>query len=227
MVFKVGANWVFDRFSAGISMTTPGLHLLGKGSLNLNESYTDPDSSALAANSQTKIKAKYKSPLSVGAGFGYKFDKLHLHVSTEWYASIPEYEVMRGTNWESQQPAGVMRELVSLHQQGSIVNWGTGLEYIVKETLSLYGSYYIDNSVRDDVTVRADLTTSPININNINIGSDFKLGNLRLDLGLGFAWGTEPDEKLNELIRGSNRDIEVSYLYRSFRILFGIEIGRK
>lgn len=227
MLFKAGISFRWDKATFGVNVTTPGIHLFGNGNLAASESYFSSDSTYLATNSQNKVKAKYKSPISVGAGFGYRFNRFHLHLSAEWYGAVDSYEVMRGEDWEIQQPSGIIREAVSYHEQGSIINWGVGLQYLMKNQTSLYGSFFVDNSVRKDIDARADLTISPVDINNISLGTDFRVNRTRIDLGLGMAWGAVADEDLNDLIQGSEGNVDVRYVYRSFRLLFGVEVGSR
>jgi len=224
MIFKLGASLKMDQLTAGLTVTTPSMHMFGKGHLGHDESYVSPDSSALAVNYQSKLSAKYKSPVSIGLGASYNLKRFTIHISTEWFDALAPYVVMQGQDWEAQKPGDVTNTLESIHEQKSIINWSVGLQYAVRPKLNLYGSYYIDNTTRDDAIVRADLSTSSFNINNVSLGTNFHIGGVRFDLGLGYSWGENLNERLSDIFSGTDEDIEVSFIYKSIKVLFGIEV---
>ncbi len=224
MIFKLGASLKMDRLTAGLTVTTPSIHMLGNGHLGHDESFVSPDSSSLAVNYQSGLSVTYKNPYSIGLGASYALNKFTAHFSAEWFDALDPYVVMQGEDWEAQKPADEIRTLESIHEQKSIINWSVGLQYTVKPKLNLYTSYYIDNSTRDDAIERADLSTSSFNINNLSLGTNFHIGGIRFDLGVGYSWGEKLNERLSEIFSGTDEDIEVSFVYKSIKILFGIEV---
>jgi hypothetical protein len=227
MIFKLGASYRTEQFTAGLTITAPGLHMFGNGFLGHNESYLDQDSSALAINYQNKLKSNFKSPLSIGLGCSWNFGKFTLHASAEWFDGVSSYVVMQGDDWNVQNPNGDIRSLQAIHEQESILNWGLGIQYAVNSTMNLYSSYYIDKSTRGGEIEQADLSTSSFDINNVSIGTEFRVSGVQFDLGLGYSWGANLHQELSDLIGGQNGDVEVNFEYTSFKLLFGVEIDLK
>ena len=51
------------------------------------------------------------------------------------------------------------------------------------------------------------------------------VGSALFTIGGGYGWGSKVDDQLTALLQNENRDLEAKYVYRSFRVLFGFEIG--
>ncbi|MCZ6673888.1 MAG: hypothetical protein O7C75_13230, partial [Verrucomicrobia bacterium] len=62
-------------------------------------------------------------------------------------------------------------------------------------------------------------------INNLSIGADVIVGRALLTLGAGYGWGRKLDEILTNLLQEEDQEFQATFVLRSFRVLFGFEIG--
>jgi hypothetical protein len=88
--------------------------------------------------------------------------------------------------------------------------------------VSAYASYYLDAS---GLTEMADLSAMPLDVNTVTVGTDFTVSSALLTLGIGYGWGSKVDRALTDLLSEEDEDFEATFVYRSFRFLFGFEIG--
>jgi hypothetical protein len=216
-LFKFGAFAAVGPFTGGLTLTTPSIHITGSGQLGTFAS----DTAALAVNVQTDLPAEFKSPLSVGFGLGWRFGNTRLHGSAEWYDAIAPYFVMQGEDFVSQEPGEVMT-VDAVQALDEVFNWAVGLEHAFSPKVSAYASYYLDAS---GLTEMADLSAMPLDVNTVTVGTDFTVSSALLTLGIGYGWGSKVDRALTDLLSEEDEDFEATFVYRSFRFLFGFEIG--
>ncbi|UCF19195.1 MAG: hypothetical protein JSU87_14910 [Gemmatimonadota bacterium] len=223
-LFKFGAFAVVGPLTGGLTVTTPSIHITGSGQLGFDKGTFAPDTAALAVTIQTDLPAEFKSPLSVGFGLGWRIGDTRLHASGEWYDAIDPYVVIQGEDFVAQEPEEVI-EVDAVQALDEVFNWSVGVEHTFSPKLTGYLSYYLDASGLSDKVERAGLSTNPLDINTVTLGTDFVVSSARLTLGLGYGWGRKVDEALTDLLRQEDEDFEATFVYRSFRFLFGFEIG--
>jgi len=175
-LLKFGAYAKAGPFTGGLTLTTPSLHITGSGQLGLNTSIIRPDSAALALNVQTDLPAEFKSPLSIGGGFGWQIGNTRLYASAEWYDETTPYIVMQGEDFQAQEPEDAVFTIDAVQALDEVFNWAIGLEYDFSKKVNFYASYYTDNSGLTDKIKRANLSTIPIDVNNLSIGADVIIG---------------------------------------------------
>jgi hypothetical protein len=221
---KIGAYAAGGPVSAGITLTTPSLHITGSGQLGGNYGAFGFGADTLAVTVQTGLPATYKSPLSVGAGAAVRLGKTRVHGGAEWFDAIPSYVVMQGEDYVSQAPEEVL-PIDAVQEMGEVLNWGVGVEHPFSSRVSAYVSYMADNSGLDDEIVRAGLSILPIDISTVTAGADFAVGTARFTLGFGYGWGSKVDQELTNVLQQEDADFQATYVYRSMRFIFGFEIG--
>ena len=221
---KVGGYFRSGPVSAGLTVTTPSLHITGSGEFGVNSATFSSDTTALVATVQTDLSAKYKSPLSVGFGLGWQIGKARLQASGEWFDTIDPYVVMQGEEFISQEPEEVVSfDVVQAMDQ--VLNWGVGLEYAFKEKVVGYGSFASDyNGLTDDVE-RADLSLGSVDLYSAFLGANFVVKDARLTVGAGYGCGSSPAPRITDVLQGADEGREARYVYSRFRLLFGFEIG--
>jgi hypothetical protein len=222
-LFKFGAFAAVGPLTGGLTVTTPSIHITGSGQLGFDKGTFAPDTAALAVNIQTDLPAEFKSPLSVGFGLGWRIGSTHLHASGEWYDAIESYVVMQGEDFVAQEPAEV-NSVEAVQALDDVFNWGVGLEHAFSPKLTGYLSYYLDATGLTD-EIDADLSRMPLDVNTVTLGTDFLVSSARLTLGIGYGWGRKMDQALTDLLSQEDPDFEATFVYRSFRFLFGFEIG--
>lgn len=223
-LFKFGAFAQGGRFSGGLTVTTPGMHITGSGDVGQDVGAFGPDPAVLAYSTQTDLSSEYRSPLAAGVGMAVRLRNARLHGSVEWYDAVDRYVVMEGQPFMAQQPAVEQPAPLVIQEVDTVLNWALALEYPFTERFAAYAAYFTDDSALTD-EVESDLNNLPIDIRTVNLGVDMTVGSARLTLGAGFAWGQEVDQELTELIQPVDEDFEATYVYRGFRFLFGVEFG--
>ena len=218
---KLGAYFASGSVSAGVSVTTPSLHITGSGEFGVNDAIITSDTTALLADVQTDLSAEFKSPLSVGLGFGWQIGKAHINASGEWFDTIDPYVVMEGEDFVIQEPAGVDRFDV-VHEMADVFNWAVGVGYDLSESVIAYGSFATDNTGVNDDIERADLTTAAFDLRSASLGTEFDVAFARVTLGVGYGWGSERAHEIADLVGDEN--FEPKYVYNRFRGLFGFEL---
>jgi hypothetical protein len=218
---KLGGYFANGSFTAGVSLTTPSLHITGSGEFGVNDVIVTPDTTVLVADVQTDLDAKFKSPLSVGLGLGWEIGRVHLNASAEWFDGIDPYVVMEGEDFAVQEPAGVDRYDV-VHAMDNVLNWGVGVGYELTGSVTGFASYATDHAgVTDDIE-RADLSVAPFDLRSAFLGTEFEVRLARVTIGAGYMWGSDPAEAIADLI--GDEDLDPIYVYHRFRLLFGFEL---
>ena len=223
-LFKFGAVAAVGPLAAGVTLTTPSIHILGTGELGINDARFSTDTTSLAATVQTDLAAEYKSPLSVGIGGAWRIGATRIHASAEWYDAVAPYVVIQGREFVTQEPEQAQTP-TAVHEMGEVLNWGAGIEHGFSRRFNIYLSYYTDNSALNDEIERASLSILPIDISTILIGSDFSVSSARFTLGAGFGWGNEIDRGLSDALQQEDPNFQATFVYRGVRLIFGFEIG--
>lgn len=221
---KFGGYFASESFSAGLTFTTPSLHITGSGEFGINEARFNSDTTVLLATLQPDLSAKYESPMSVGLGFGWQIGKARINASGEWFDKIDPYVVMQGEESIQQEPPQPITFDV-VQSMDEVFNWGLGLEYAFKETFSGYASFATDASGFTDEVERADLSLNTLDLYSAFLGADFRVKSARLTVGLGYGWGSAPAPELTDILPDEDLELDPRYVYSRLRILFGFELG--
>jgi hypothetical protein len=222
-LFKFGAFGTFGPITGGVTLTTPSVHILGNGQLGINAAAFGPDSSRLATTIQTDLPAEYRSPLSVGAGGAWRVGRTRIHASAEWYDEVPSYVVIQGEDFVSQEPEEVL-QMDAVQVLDDVLNWGIGIEQAIASRLTLYGSYYRDNSGLN-ADQRSSLSVLPFDIQTVSVGTDFVVSSARFTLGFGYGWGQKVDRSLTDVLQEEDERFEATFTFSRIRLVFGFEIG--
>ena len=221
---KIGGYFSSGPMSAGLTVTTPSLHITGSGEFALNDARFTADTTVLLATVQTGLDAEYKSPLSVGLGFGWQIGKARLNASGEWFDKIDPYVVMQGEEFQQQEPSQTQVFDV-VQSMDEVFNWGLGLEYAFKESVVGYASFATDLTGITDEIERADLSLGKVDLYSAFLGADFMVKSARLTVGAGYGWGSAPAPEITDVLEGQEEGLEAKYVYSRFRVLFGFELG--
>jgi hypothetical protein len=231
-VTKAGVGFRGKSLTLGLSITTPGLHLLGSGTVIADTAVTgfDLDGDGIAdpvfsANAQRKVDANYRSPLSVGFGAGLITGKTILHASAEWFDGIPRYRVIDTVPYVSQSSGAVVESPI-VDETKSVIDFGFGMTQQFSEHFSGFAGFSVDRSPR---APRTQLSLGAWDNFHISTGAEFQVAKTNLLLGLTYTSGSANVRQLADL-RGANGlgagpapDAEVQF--RSIRVVFGFSYG--
>ena len=241
LLWKIGLAWELPVADIGLTLTTPKIHLRGKGNIIYEDFLSGlPDSIEVEhfeSSLQSGLYAVHKSPLSIGAGATFKIFEKHLfHVSGEWFGIVPRYALEKAEPFVGQS-TGEEINFTLLDQAEHVFNYGTGLELILRDALSFYASYSSDFSyVPADIKYFTNFenesynSTFRANINHIGAGFVLKLKRADITLGTTYAWAKEsiprpinfPAENESGDIFNSNDNADL--LWTRWRFIFGFSI---
>jgi long-subunit fatty acid transport protein len=231
---KIGLNYRKNRFSAGLTVTSPSLNLFGTGTVAVdiignNILYEGSRTDILANDRQEKLKSKFKSPLAAGLGANYTFGRSQIGVALNYHGSTKIYDILRANPSDFIRPVSLNAQLGSADflrvKTGAkqVFNFAVGYEYALKPNMTLSGSIRTDNSYFDknlDTTlgIRPDVTTW--NIYHIAMGTTFTRGRSKMSIGLVYSTGKDDRKKSdgnlenpseNNLLQGSTTITKAKY----------------
>lgn len=190
---KFGLLADFGRTVAGVSFTTPGLHVMGSGTAVDLRSITGdvdfdgiPDASAQVSYVED-ADAEFHSPASVALGVSYRFDAMTLHATGEYFAAVDEYSVLASPA-PATGPGVTGVDVDYRYAAKAIWNGGFGVEYRFSENGTAYGAYISDRSSFQQVQ-GTPVVASGWDINHLSGGVALVVGGTELTVGMGYAWG--------------------------------------
>jgi hypothetical protein len=196
LVFKLGIAGELDKWAVGMTVTSAGIGLGGKGDRYMNNTRVgqmldtagDPITE-IAANAQRDVTAEFRSPLSVAFGVSRAFGNTVMHASGEFFAPIGEYVVLDSQPFES-QTSGEMIPTAIIDQGDSVFNVALGLEQIFNEGLKAYVGFNTDFSSATE-NQAANLAYSLWDLYHIGGGATFNAMGTDFTLGAILALGND------------------------------------
>jgi len=144
---------------------------------------------------------------------GCQVGKFSIHVSAEWYDKVDKYALMDPEPFYRQSD-GELIDVVVIDDLNSVINYGIGLDWKLKENLLLYGSFATDfSAVKSDTTnflETEDVTNNAAtkaDIFHFATGSSFVVKRIEIILGLGYAFGNQSMRRPINLPDGDNDPI--------------------
>jgi hypothetical protein len=239
---KIGIAYSAQKWDVGLTISAPGIRVLGSGSVAADVAVNDvlyqgQRRDVMANDAQEKLKAKFKSPLKIGGGLNYKTARSVIGLSAEWCGAIKSYDVIRAKPAAFVRPVDLAPDLQSedllrvKESAKQVINLSIGYEYFLKPQLSLIGSIRTDNSWFDsDILKQRGIKpqVSTWDIYHFTMGATFTRKRSTLSLGLLVSTGSDkeksqggnlsqPDE--GNFLQGKTTITEASY--SSFGFLFG------
>jgi len=234
LMAKIGVAAIFDKLTLGLTVTTPYLTITGTGSslMNLINTGAGSDSNTIfIANNQVDVEAAYKTPLSVGFGLGYKIGKHKIHLSAEYYDAIAEYDVLDTEEFTGQSDGITYKNRVSTEAK-SVLNYGIGGEFYLKEKLWLFISFVTDYTA-SVANTETNLGVSNWDIFHLSGGVLFTVGRSEITLGANFAFGNKklggdlnlPDSEIGRELEEILQNAEMDYKRIKLLLGFSFELN--
>ncbi|MEO6148798.1 MAG: hypothetical protein ABIN95_13645 [Mucilaginibacter sp.] len=167
--FKMGLSYDESRHHFGLMLTSPLMKLYGKGSilsdnaLNNLAQIPEPGSDApldtlnLLVNArQPNLKANWKMPFTAALGYSYEFKRGQIYFAGEYFNNIADYNILIPNGDFVARPATEINSFITgqyfklKDARTSVVNFGVGLSYMLKENVTGYISARIDKSYADE-----------------------------------------------------------------------------
>lgn len=171
---KTGLTYQGKTHGFGITLTSPGLNLSGKGTVaedltvvNIRSSADSPRYSAFASDRQEKLKANYKSPWQIAIGGHQVIKRSVISINLTHFGGIKTYRII------SAEPNVLIRPDLPLDITSSdflnvetvmkpVTNVAVGYENRLSEKLQLMGSFRTDFSYFDESPLSGDQLTTEI-----------------------------------------------------------------
>jgi hypothetical protein len=232
LLWKAGLGVNLDPLTLGATITTPGLAIVGSGSVLANASSSGFDYDGDGTDDDVLIAAfsddqpvEYHSSWSFGLGGAYRFGKTRIHVSGEYIAGVDFFEVM-GTGEFIAQSTGQTVSSSLTHETDDVINYAVGLEYAFGEKTTGYMSFSTDFAA---AIPGSPSTLSLVNydIYHVGVGAAFNVARWDLVVGGVYAFGSD---KLQNAITPISEDVSSELIDRlsgsdvvfsRIRILFG------
>jgi hypothetical protein len=198
---KIGAGLTMQQFTAGLTVTTPSLHISGSGTSLYNVLLTGGDLTGdgnsddlLEARLQPGVAAEFKSSWAIGIGTGFMIARrVRFHLSGEWFDKIEQFRLLNTEPFIGQSTGDTLSHDIT-YQSDPIFNYGFGFELHASPKVSWYGSYVKDFSgapKEESVT-----TLSGMDISHISGGTSFAVGRSEFTLGISWATGKQDVSRL-------------------------------
>ncbi|MBT8461658.1 MAG: hypothetical protein KJO44_03975, partial [Gemmatimonadetes bacterium] len=195
-LWKLGFGADLDEWQLGISLTTPGVHIAGSGTITVDEVVLDQDLNddgefvtLLRNDQQEGLPTLYKSPLSIGGGASYEFGATTLHGSVEWFDGLGEWTVIEAEPVEPQVGEGPIVPSVT-DDLGSVFNWALGLQHDFPENFGGYIGFRTDRSAANEASL-SNSTLSFWDLYHVSGGATFTVGRSSFTMGLIYSFGND------------------------------------
>ncbi|UXX80574.1 hypothetical protein N7E81_05605 [Reichenbachiella carrageenanivorans] len=241
---KAGLNYTKGKLDVGLTITFPKVYIFGSGSSVYEESLAgydrdrdgvqEEDDDVLLSNSTSDVAVDAKSPLSIGLGMGLQLGVHKLHLSGEWFNKMDRYNVMTPMPFMGQTPQIEVRNRV-YDERKSVINFGAGVEWKLKNKLYGYTSFSTDFSYLipsgEQITAERvvdNFDNSIFTADVFNFGFGFSLFFKKMEFTLGSVYSTG-DQLIGKIV--SLPDVtpttpaEYSDLrWQRIRVLFGFSL---
>jgi hypothetical protein len=241
LLWKLGFALDLSPVSAGLTITTPRLHVTGSGSTLFNDllAGVDRDGDGLnddlaEGNLQSDLEATYKTPWAIGAGAGVRFKKGQLHLTAEWYDQVNKFVVLDPVDYLGQSTGDTLRRKI-VQELADVLNFGVGVELYLSEKFSGYGSFATDfSALGSEVSAlresaeETNAVSSSWDLYHMAGGAVFEIARAELALGVAYAFGSQDVSRANDIpqdgVASDNEEI-AKINFSRWRFVFGFAIS--
>ncbi|MCG8311329.1 MAG: hypothetical protein MI975_28330 [Cytophagales bacterium] len=201
ILWKAGLAGNWDKINIGLTVTTPGIKISGKGSsvyedyiTGLSELENEPVEDTYIEDYQEDLDAQMKSPLSVGLGVSFNLNNSIFHLSSEWFNKIDPYTLMEVEPFLGQSTGDTIHYGL-VDNLKSVFNFGVGFEHYFNEKVEVYGGVSTDFSAvnSDDGFIFEfddNVTNSTFDGDIYHFGGGFALNLTWAELTLGATYAS-------------------------------------
>jgi hypothetical protein len=234
-VTKIGIAFEFTKFKAGLTLTSPGLHISGSGDAGWDHFRTGVDvdgdgqlDNQLIASFQEGVPVEFKSPPALGGGVSFDVGQTTVHLSAEAFDAVGQYSVFDtapAMDTGTGQP--IPFELIDTRE--SVFNYGIGLEHRLGAVSGVFASFSTDfSSVPHG---NSDVAIADWDTHLITTGVTLPVGRSEFTLGLGYGFGDGNGERLRTAPNpAAGSQLQASLppaagtSYRNWRLIFGFTL---
>ena len=236
LLAKIGLAIDQGSLTYGITLTTPGLGIMGSGSVYQTASVSGIDQDGdgtvddpfLAANHQEELSSSWESPLSVAVGAAWKPAATGVYVTLEWFNSVSSRKALDPDDYISQSD-GTTLTYDLLYGAQSLVNFGIAFDHEFHSTFALYGAFRSDFSSLPS-EAKDTMQLANWDLWHISSGASFTFMSMEFTAGLQFSFGNGENDRFLNFNIGDDGDVigdfgthEISY--RRLKALIGFNLG--
>lgn len=207
LLWKIGVSTSFDRWNAGLTITTPSARLFGGGDIQYETVAIAPDLETVTTSFQDDLPSRYASSWAIGAGAEYVADDWRGHFAMEWFDRVGTV-VLDGKPFQSQTDSTFVVDPDVTNAMKGLVNVAIGAERQFSDAYSGYAAFYTDFTGAE-VGDQAVTTTTPWNLWTLGAGAIFSIGQSEFTAGLTYKFGGRDDIGRYDLIPDDDRDDEI------------------
>jgi hypothetical protein len=230
LLLKTGLQYTAPRWRAGLTITTPSLHVFGSGSSWLFRSTNGYDGngdgapdSVVAVSHQDDLESRFKTPWAIGVGGAVDIGRTTILLSAENYGAIDSYSLI-DTSPVTASDGEVIPNSVRRSAE-SVFNWGVGVREDLGDSILVYASFVTDRNATPGGDVTGQLAP-PWDLYIVSGGTKFTVGKFDLVLGLSWAFGSTQLRSLTEPIEINGTEPEPLEAATSrLRALFAFSVG--
>lgn len=226
-LFKFGVGINLNPLTLGLTVTSPDLSIAGSGSVGTHRFLSGVDSTIFESNFQDDVDATYKNPLSIGFGGAYRFGKVNVHISAEWFDKINSYYVVDSKPYFSQGNGELLTNDLT-HEAKSIINYGIGFDFIMSSEIIISAGFVTDFTAKVENTETNLSSASNWDVYHITTGVSFPIGGSQTTLGISYSFGNDTFQNEINITPDPNdpddisRETEVGF--SRIKVLFGFEL---
>jgi hypothetical protein len=211
---KLGVAYRGKHWSAGATITSPGIRIMGTGSagvdlLALNNKAEDGGRGNIVANRRDfDLKSYFRSPFAVAVGAQYQNGKTMVSFTTQYFGREGVFNILQGSAQPFVSPASAFsliqgNELLQVKSAARpVLNVAIGLEQTVSERISVALSLrnnqsYYDPQLLEENGIKPDISTWDIYHFIGGITRNKKRSSI--SIGLAFAYGSD-DKRIEQYL---------------------------
>ncbi|WP_426736072.1 hypothetical protein [Myxococcus faecalis] len=202
LLAKVGVCYQRERWALGLTVTTPGLGLLGKGEVGLERALSQQglpiQGPARISDFQSSVRARFQSPLSVGLGGNVLLGGTTLHAAVEVFARVPVFRLLDSDPIPVEGPERVLDSDI-FYGSEPVVNAALGVEHRVGDRLRIFLSVHTDFSAAIKLPNTSTLLATS-DLYHVATGLHFPVRTTRVTVGTDLGWGRQSTQRFSELL---------------------------
>jgi hypothetical protein len=233
LLWKAGIATRRGAWDLGLTVTTPGVRLLGKGSASYTRSSIGGDLGngpevAVSVQHEEDLESRYDSPWSVAGGAAYRRGDSTFHATVEWFAAVPGFDVLDTSPFTNDAAAGNLVD--RLRQQArSVTNFGIGYQRNVSERFSYYSAFTTDFTYADKHDSSGH-SISTWDIYHVTAGTSLVVRGVKLTLGVAYEFGSDSRTTSAILLPPGGEPevgpVPIDVKYSRLKALLGFDFGR-
>lgn len=196
VLWKLGVEGNIADWKVGMALTTPSVNLFGSGQVGNNLTFVSQVAgpqgelpTRIASNFQTGQSTSYKSPLSVAVGASRTFGLTNLHLTMEYFASVPLHDVIDADPFVGQSD-GIEYDPAVREALDDVLNFGVGVEREFAQNVHAFFGFHTDFSAASD-NPEANLSSTRWNYYHLSGGATLSAVGRRFTLGGNLALASD------------------------------------